>query len=333
MNLEQFRSYFDSAFFPFLQQKIAIFLKESSSSEIKELMEHVEKIAHGGKRFRPYLTYLALNKHDPDTHLELFFSIELLQIFALVHDDIMDHGKTRHGVECIHVSLEKKYGDKRIAEGVAILAGDLLHQWSQETILSYTEKHSDHREIVLGIFGELVREVIHGQMLDMISPTQETAQEDLIIQKMYLKTAKYSFIQPMRIGFAARGAMPQEHEFAETYGRALGIAFQLQDDLIDVIGGHNKSLFLDIETKQHTLLYWYMQHKATAELFKQFEPLLGKTLNEDEKKNVTRLLRESGAFEYVERRIEEYLTQALIVTNDPIWKDVAHTVLRHTIKS
>jgi len=332
MNLERFRSYFDTAFFPFIENKIAIFLKESSSSEIKKVMEHLEKIAQGGKRFRPYLTYLALDKLDPDAHLELFFSIELLQIFALIHDDIMDHGKTRHGIECMHVSLEKRYGNKRIGEGVAILAGDLLHQWSQETILAYAQKQHVHRDMILKIFGELVREVIHGQMLDMISPIHNMANEDLIIQKMYLKTAKYSFIQPMRIGFAARGAPSGEHHFAEVYGRALGLAFQLQDDLIDVIGGHNKSLFLDVETRQHTLLYWYMQEKADPSLFEQFQALLGKTLDENQKKDVTRILRESGAFEYVKKRIGEYFEQALSATDEPTWKEIANTVLKYTTK-
>lgn len=332
MDLEHFRSYFDSKFFPFLDEKIKIFLKESSNSEISFITSRIKDIAHGGKRFRPYLAYTGLGRpNSTDTHLELFFSIELLHIFALIHDDIMDEGNTRHGVECIHRAFEKKFINKRIGNGVAILAGDLVFQWSYESILSYSQKQSLYSTEILNVFGELIREVIHGQMLDIISPTNTLADDTLIIQKMYLKTARYSFTQPIRLGFSARGAYAEEHAFAESYGRALGLAFQLQDDLIDVIGGHDKSLFLDIETKQHTLLYWFMQERASEKLAKEFQSYIGRPLTANDKKEVTRILTESGAFGFIKDKITEYYSKAITetaTTGNLVWNEIANAIIK-----
>ena len=329
MNLDQFRSYFDEKFLAFLDTKVDIFLKDSTSTEISIIGAYIKKIAQGGKRFRPYLTYLCINTDEPDVHLQLFFSIELLHIFALVHDDVMDEGVMRHGVECAHIFFGKKYHNERVGKGVAILLGDLMYAWSHESLCAYTDLHPQKKDQVVAIFAELVREVIHGQMLDVIFPEQNNSNKDLIMQKMYLKTARYSFIQPMRIGFTVADAPTEKFFFAQEYGRALGLAFQLQDDLIDLMGGNEKSTFLDIETKQHTLLHWFMQHKADSAFLKRWELYFGKKLTEDDKKEVVNICEQSGAFAYVKQAIDEYYKEATSLTSEAVWQELVSTILKY----
>jgi geranylgeranyl diphosphate synthase type II len=164
----------------------------------------------------------------------------------------------------------------------------------------------------------------------VISPTQPPFTQELIEQKMYLKTARYSFVQPMRLGFAAAGSLDTRNEFAETYGRALGLMFQLQDDLIDVTEGHDKSSFLDIETKQQTLLSWYMQTKAADVSKTQFAHYFGKTLTDDDRRTVATLLQESGARAYVETQIEKYYQEASMYAGTDVWKAVAAMVYQRS---
>ncbi len=326
MSFESFRSYFDAAFSAYLEKNIATFSGYSSSPAVAAIAQYAARVASGGKRFRPYLAYVALGVQDPYEHTELFVAIELLHVFALIHDDIMDNGDTRHGVPCAHRAFATQYDSVRIGDGVAILLGDVVFQWSYEALLSYGESHQAERSLLISIWGELIREVIHGQMLDVISPAQSAYTQELIEQKMYLKTARYSFVQPMRLGFAAAGVLDQNNEFAETFGRALGLMFQLQDDLLDVIEGHDKSSFLDIETKQQTLLSWYIQTQAQEKYAQSFAQYFGKTLDASDKKNITTLLEESGARSYVQERIDAYYQEALGVAHTEEWNTLAAMV-------
>jgi geranylgeranyl diphosphate synthase type I len=330
MDLRTFRSWFDEQWIAVLDTKIHAYVSKSTHSEIQSISAYVQLLARDGKRFRPYLAYLALGQSDPHEHVELLCAIELLHLFALVHDDIMDNGTTRHGVACAHRKFGEQYHSSRIGDGVAILLGDLVFAWSYESMLSYARTHPQQANVLIDVWGELIREVIHGQMIDVISPTQPPFTQELIEQKMYLKTARYSFVQPMRLGFAAAGSLDTRNEFAETYGRALGLMFQLQDDLIDVTEGHDKSSFLDIETKQQTLLSWYMQTKAADVSKTQFAHYFGKTLTDDDKRTVATLLQESGARAYVETQIEKYYQEASMYAGTDVWKAVAAMVYQRS---
>ncbi|MBP6905039.1 MAG: polyprenyl synthetase family protein, partial [Candidatus Pacebacteria bacterium] len=304
MNFAEFRPWFDERFSLLLEEKINSFSKESTSTDVFDIAQYAKMVATGGKRFRPYLSYVALGTSDPDEHFELFASVELLHVFALIHDDIMDNGTTRHGVVCAQRFFAKQYGGDRIGEGLATLLGDLVYQWSYESMFSYTRSHPKHAGELIDTFAQLIREVIHGQMLDVLSPVQVALSEDLIIQKMYLKTARYSFVQPMRLGYIAGGTIDQHSAFTETYGRALGLMFQLQDDLLDVTEGHDKSSFLDVETNQQTLLSWYMRTKVAPDTAGAFAGYLGRALTADDRHQVAQILEHSGARAYVLSEID-----------------------------
>lgn len=330
MDFSTFRSWFDERFSTLLSDKIAEFTSYSASTEVAYIAQYAHDIAQGGKRFRPYLVYQALLPQDPEAHRELFAAVELLHVFALIHDDIMDDGTARHAVTCPHRHFTKRYHHARIGEGVAILLGDLVYQWSYECLLAYCAQHPRVGARLMEIYGELVREVIHGQMIDVISPTQPPFDEALITQKMYLKTARYSFVQPMRLGFAAAGTLDQHHEFAETFGRALGLMFQLQDDLIDVSSEGDKSTFLDIETNQQTILSWYVQSKAGSPDAARFASYLGAPTTPEARKDISQILTDSGARAYVVSLIDGYYADACTCAGETSWRTVADMVYTRT---
>ncbi len=331
MTLHAFREQFDTRFSEFLTQRIHAFTAQSESDDVKTTASYLSLIASGGKRFRPFLTYTALGNVSIEDHAELLFAVELLHVFALIHDDVMDNGSERHGVVCAQQKFSEVYGDRRIGDGVAILLGDLVYQWSYECMIAYTRRYTEHGDALLEIFSELIREVIHGQLIDVTAPTRPPLSKELIIQKMYLKTARYSFVNPIRLGMTA--SRNKAHlDFAEQYGTALGLMFQLQDDLLDSKGGAGKTTCSDIETNQQTLISWYMHHEAAPEYKKVFVSYVGKTMTQKDKEILGNTLDASGAFAYVQQQIDAYYQQAyqMAVVEGGVWGDIATMVYKRT---
>lgn len=310
MNFSEFRSWFDGRFSIELEKNIQTFSSYSESSDVHDIAEYARLLAKDGKRFRPYMVFLAsgFSKEEAEDHFLLFASVELLHLFALIHDDIMDKAEYRHSVSCAHVVFGKKYGE-HTGNAVAILLGDLVFSWAYNALTQYTVHHKEYRDRLYKEFHTLVSEVTHGQLLDIISPVQTSLPKEMIVQKMSLKTARYSFVQPLRLGFIASGDTKEDSVFAEAFGLPLGVAFQIQDDLIDTLPTTQtgKSRFTDIQTKQQTLLSWYFFEKASLLYKQQFSSFYGKILSKDDEKSLDILLRESGAYEYIQQESASYI--------------------------
>ncbi|MBU3668869.1 MAG: hypothetical protein FGM57_02795 [Candidatus Taylorbacteria bacterium] len=329
MNLQEFREWFDVQFDRKIEEKISTYNTYSTSEDVHAIVTYVKQVAAHGKRFRPYLAYIALGSEKPEEHIDLFVAIEFLHLYAIIHDDIMDNGSMRHGVACAHRKFTELYFAQRVGGSLAILLGDLVFQWSYESLWSYVRTYPSTQERILGVFNELVGEVIHGQMIDVVSPTKDTYPLSLIIQKMYLKTARYSFVHPIRLGYIAKGE--NGDEFAESFGGALGTMFQIQDDMIDVSVQSNKSSFLDIETNQQTILSWYMRNEADAKHQDEFKTYIGRSLTDAEKANLSGIFEESGAYAYVKKEIDRYFEKAIQSARDSdVWKGIAHMVYTRT---
>ncbi len=333
MIFAEFRSWFDERFSLLLQEKIATFTAHSSSKDVQGIASYIETLGQGGKRFRPFLVSLGAGatKETQNKFFSLYAAVELLHLFALIHDDIMDKAETRHGVRCAHSAFRDRYG-AHTSEAVAILLGDIVFAWAYECLLDYTQKVPEHSARLHQEFHLLVSEVTHGQLLDVLSPQQLPLSDMLLIEKMTLKTARYSFVRPLSLGFIVRGDSQDDQSFATAFGTALGIAFQLQDDLLDssVSTTTGKSSFTDIQTKQQTLLSWYMEHQAKEEYKTVFHALFGKTpLSEEDTHRLVIILEDSGAYTFVKERIAFYLdnTAQSIVTYDRHDADVWESVI------
>jgi len=312
MNFLEFRTWFDERFSRLLTEKSTTFASYSTSVDVGTIVSYIAEIAQEGKRFRPFLVYRASGKFtDVQTHFLLLASVEMLHIFALIHDDIMDEADTRHGVVCAHKKFTEQYGETT-GNALGILLGDIVFAWAYECLCEYTALVPEHRDRLAQEFIRLVNEVTHGQMLDVLSPVQALLEEEAIIEKMILKTARYSFVQPMRLGFVVAGDHAIDQIFADTYGVALGVGFQLQDDLLDLLPTEEtgKSRYTDIQTGQQTIVSNYLFRHPEIRYAQAFTELFRTPLSQDQEHVLGTLLTDSGAIDHIQMMIRQYFTEA-----------------------
>jgi geranylgeranyl diphosphate synthase type I len=221
---------FRTEFEPFAQHKLAELLEEicklTDQQLIGQLAETTKQLFRGGKRLRPYIAALAYQTAggtDEQRILSIGFALELFHFFCLVHDDIIDASPERHGISTLH----EQFGTNQ-----ALLVGDILASWANQCMEEAIWGLLEHdKQAVLTQFSRLRQEVIVGQILDVQVADQAHPTLSAIMEKTYLKTARYSFVHPLIIGGLAAGQ--DLHLLAESYGGALGLAFQLKDDLED----------------------------------------------------------------------------------------------------
>lgn len=271
-----FKNKFDICLEKYLDKKVNDVSRFTKDSSILSYINYLREISlSGGKRIRPYLAYLmykTLCKEDsPDGQekvLEFLVFLEIFHIFCLIHDDIMDKSSLRHGIPTVHAHIlgmlkkEKRIGDlNHVSNSQAILLGDILLTWSQEIINSNKNFSQKIINKVNTYFYDMVDEVSVGQMIDVDIVTRKKVSKELIDEKTRLKTAGYSFIKPLLIGAALSGNIDKNIEtFCREFGLRMGIAFQTQDDLLDVISSKSKlgkTIALDKSQNQHTYFTYF----------------------------------------------------------------------------
>jgi geranylgeranyl diphosphate synthase type I len=321
MNIAEFRTQFQPVFEAFLREKCMAAMANAEDAFVEGMIRYAEGLAAGdGKRIRPYVAYLMYRaqggKMDQEAVMKMLSSLELFHVFALIHDDVIDRGTMRHGIQTIHLAVaellrrDARLGDiARTGEAQAILLGDLMCQWSQDAFFATLGIESAARERAAPFFRSMIEEVIVGQMIDVDLTTRAQATTELIKRKMYLKTSSYTFIRPMQIGAALGGALHQAVQggadenviaWCEKFGAAVGGAFQTQDDLLDLTiptKGTGKTVFSDLHERQHTFFTQHIAEKGTDAQKTELSALLGTDLSEADRPKITQLFDASGALE------------------------------------
>lgn len=203
-------------------------------------------IASGGKRIRPVLVLAACNAYSNSIDKAMYpaLAIELFHNFTLIHDDIMDHAPLRRNQPTVY----SKWG-----EDVAILSGDALN------ILAYqllSKTNIEHLSQVLNVFNSIALGVCDGQQMDMDFETTQYVTQDEYLTMIELKTS-ILLKGALQIGGIIGGASHSDINNLGEFGRNLGLAFQLQDDLLDVYGDFNsfgKKIGGDILSNKKTYL-------------------------------------------------------------------------------
>ena len=201
----------------------------------------------GGKRMRPILVLMAYQLFDKN--IEKAFSpalaIEVFHNFTLLHDDIMDNAPLRRGQKTVH----EKWNNN-----VAILSGDTMLVQAYQLM---AEVDNTIVKQVLAVFSKAAIEVCEGQQWDMDFETQS----DVSIPD-YLKMIEYKTAvllgAALQIGGITAGASKEDQNHLYAFGRDLGIAFQLKDDLLDAFGdadAFGKQVGGDIMANKKTYLY------------------------------------------------------------------------------
>lgn len=209
--------------------------------------------SEGGKRLRALLALHAFDATDPQGHddddaharrrdavLDLACAIEVFQTAALVHDDIIDDSDLRRGKPAAHKALGTTSHSASLGRGLGIMLGDLLATASVD-IAHAAAQRMPRPDMIVSTFLRMHREVEIGQVLDLaveLSPLDEPerlARESMNVFRW--KTASYTTIAPLEFALLASGRDPRRaHADAMAIGLPLGQAFQLADDLLDVIG-------------------------------------------------------------------------------------------------
>ncbi|MGX7680436.1 polyprenyl synthetase family protein [Jatrophihabitans sp. DSM 45814] len=207
-------------------------------------------VMFGGKRLRPTFVYWGWRTgQEPDAAGETALiraaaSLELLHACALVHDDVLDSSDTRRGQPAAHIRFARehcrqKWPGQSAAFGTAgaILLGDLLLSWAEEMFTAaISELPTDRSAPAIRQFDLMRTEVVGGQFLDVLAQTRGAFDPVEALRVIEFKTSKYTIQRPLLLGAAAAGASQQLLDVLAGYGRALGEAFQLRDDLLGVFG-------------------------------------------------------------------------------------------------
>jgi geranylgeranyl diphosphate synthase, type II len=257
----------------------------------------------GGKRIRPVLTLMSAELFGipAEESLPAALCIELFHNFSLIHDDIMDEAPVRRGKPTVHT---------RWNSHIAILSGDVLFVEAYNQLACYTD---DRLSPLLLRFNDTAREVCEGQQLDMDFETATGVTTEEYIEMIRLKTS-------VLLGCALEfGAILARQDAATcgllyNFGVQLGIAFQIQDDLLDLYADPDKfgkQVGGDVLANKKTLLLLTAQRLATQQNDQRVENLLAMQPS-PEKIDAARLLfEELGAVEAVRREMDTYYHNAL----------------------
>ncbi|GAB1451107.1 polyprenyl synthetase family protein [Draconibacterium sp.] len=248
----------------------------------------------GGKRLRPVLLLLGFNLFSDLVHeaVPAAIAIEVFHNFTLLHDDIMDKAEVRRNMPTVH---------KKFSENSAILSGDVMAFLSYQYLL---ECKSERLNEVLGLFTKTAIEVCEGQQFDMEFENRLNVSENEYLEMIRLKTAVL-LACGLKAGALLANANSVVADQLYEFGLNLGLAFQLQDDLLDSFGDQqsfgkkiggdilaNKKTFLSINALQNAqgelktkLLNWmdsseYNQEEKISTVLKIFNQLNVKQLTE-----------------------------------------------------
>jgi geranylgeranyl diphosphate synthase, type II len=206
-------------------------LENGFSQAPQELYEPVNYILNlGGKRLRPLLVLMGTHLFDDQLEkaLPAAFAVEIFHNFSLLHDDIMDAAPLRRGKPTVHM----RYG-----VNTGILSGDVMLIYAYD-YLSKIEQ-PDIRLKLWQIFNKMAIEVCEGQQYDMNFENRNDVTLDSYIRMIELKTSVL-IAAAFQMGALIGGATDEDGENLYEFGRNLGIAFQIQDDILDTFGDPEK---------------------------------------------------------------------------------------------
>lgn len=268
-------------------------------------------LASGGKRIRPTLALIAaeaiqngglINGSVLDDVVPAALALEVFHNFTLLHDDVMDHASVRRGRETVHV----KWNDN-----TAILSGD---QMLIEAYKLLADTPADKLPQVLRWFNEMATGICEGQQYDMDFEHSTHVSIDDYLKMIELKTSVL-LANAMRIGGYIAGADKAQQDALYQYGLHIGIAFQIQDDILDVYGDpktFGKAIGGDICCNKKTFLLLSALQTEDAETKAELlQWLLTSDRDQEKIAAVTKIYNRLGVREQGEVVMEQHTATAL----------------------
>ncbi|MCM1987348.1 MULTISPECIES: polyprenyl synthetase family protein [Methanococcoides] len=244
----------------------------------------------GGKRLRPAVLMLSTEAvgGDPMSVIPAAVALELVHNFTLVHDDIMDNDDVRRGMPAVHV----KWG----SEG-AILAGDTLYSKAFE-ILSVMEKDPGSILKCVALLSKTCTEICEGQWMDIDFEKRDAVSEEEYLEMVEKKTSVL-YGAAAKVGALLGGASDEVADAMYEFGRLVGISFQIQDDVIDMVTpedilGKVRGSDL-IEGKRTLIAIHALNHGVELEIFGK-----GGSVSPEQIDEAVSILEGSGSIKYAQ---------------------------------
>lgn len=282
----------------YLKKELKYNKPESLYDPVKYILES------GGKRLRPLITlYISeLFNGKKIVALPAAAALEIFHNFTLAHDDIMDNSSIRRGKKTINAKWDDNTG---ILSGdvMLIISYEILNQYEDSKYILFSKKLT-----------EISRLVCEGQQADMDFASKNDITENEYFEMIKNKTAVLIGCSFMFGGIAAE-TNTSNIDLLYRIGLNLGIAFQLEDDLLDCFGDQEKfgkKIGGDILEKKKTLLYLFTYSKLESEKKLEFENIFNSNeIEESEKINSIKSFYEtSGALEYLKNKVKVYFNEA-----------------------
>ncbi len=258
----------------------------------------------GGKRVRPVLMLLAYNlyKEDPERILMPACALETYHNYTLLHDDLMDNADVRRGLPTVH---------RKWDANTAILSGDSMLVLAYHRML---QCDADKQPEVMSLFTETALEIGEGQQYDMEFENRDDVTEEEYIEMIRLKTSVL-LACAMKIGAILAGASAEDADNLYKFGEQVGLAFQLQDDLLDVYGDpkvFGKAVGGDITCNKKTYMLINAFQRADSEQRAELQRWVSaKDFDRQEKvAAVTEIYNQIGIRQICEEKINYYFEES-----------------------
>ena len=276
----------------------------------------------GGKRLRPLLCCVATATFSPEWQraLPAAVALEIFHNFTLLHDDLMDRSPLRRGQETVF----RRWGDN-----TAILSGDAMSIEAYASLAEIEEKAL--LGVILPLFSQMALEVCIGQQLDMEFETRSEVRPEEYMEMIRLKTSVLLGAS-LQIGALIGGAQPDDALRLYEAGVQLGLAFQIQDDLLDVYGDEQtfgKPIGGDIIHAKKTLLLLYTLEQLQGDALGELHSILALSPEERAGKvdQVRQLYDEAGTRAYAEGEVQRLTDKAFSLIDQMELRDEGRSLL------
>jgi len=301
---------------------------------LKENLEYFKNLNSDGKLIRGFLIALGykMSKENIEYSYKLSLAYEIFQTAILIHDDIIDNDNLRRGKDTIHYANFKKYKSynevdaKKTSESIGICIGDYGFFKVNEIIIKNYKDNPNFIKL-FNYYNDIVLKTVEGELIDVILSfegkyiKENKNLEENIMLVYKLKTAFYTIIGPLCLGLILGGIDDEKLEDVNKFGEKIGVAFQIQDDILGIYSNMGKVIGSDIKEFKQTILYSYTikNEKYREELLKYYgkEDITEVDINE-----TRRIFKESGAYEYASNLMNKLYNESIdIVKNNKWMKD------------
>jgi len=308
MKWTTYREEFNKDLTNYLQSQVDALDPYFFDERIKKTLEYLTTYSQWGKRIRPYLVYALHTAYNGTTDGidDLCMAVELVHLFALVHDDIMDKGTTRHSQPTFHKYVESLYDNAHVWESQAILIGDILYTWANELVACSESIPYETKKI----FFSLLKEVTFWQMIDVhLSYTDWTEDPAQIQWKDKMKSWFYTFMRPIMLW--ASMAKVENILPVQTMWAKLWLAFQMRDDLLDITDRNtNKTYFSDLQEWNQTIIWDEVLKRVSPEHKTMILSCRGQQIDSSKQEEIYTIIENSGAIEATKDQVNTLLDEA-----------------------